>query len=31
MSFGAKCKVLAPDWLKEDISNELLKMMDYYG
>ncbi len=31
MSFGAKCKVISPDWLKEEISNELLKMMDYYG
>ncbi len=30
MSFGSKCKVISPDWLKEDISNELLKMMDYY-
>ena len=31
LSFKSNCKVLAPDWLKEEVSNELLKMMDYYG
>ncbi len=30
LSFGNKCKVLSPDWLKEDVTNEILKMMDNY-
>lgn len=30
LSFKSNCKVLAPDWLKEEVSNELLKMMEYY-
>ena len=30
MSFKSNCKVLSPDWLKEEVSNEIMKMMDYY-
>ena len=30
MSFKSNCKVLSPDWLKEEVSNEMKKMMEYY-
>jgi predicted DNA-binding transcriptional regulator YafY len=30
LSFKSNCKVLAPDWLKEEVSNELLKMIELY-
>ena len=30
LSFGSKCKVLSPDWLKESVQEELIKLMDIY-
>ncbi len=30
LSFGSRCKVLSPDWLKESVQEELLKLMDIY-
>ena len=30
LSFGNKCKVISPEWLKENVTNEILKMMDNY-
>ncbi len=30
LSFGSKCKVLSPDWLKEMLEKELWTMMSFY-
>ena len=30
MSFGNKCKVIEPSWLKDEIKEELVKMIDIY-
>ena len=30
LSFGSKCKVLSPYWLKESVQEELIKLMDIY-
>ena len=30
MSFGANCKVIAPDWLRDEIKAELWKCLDFY-
>ena len=30
LGFGHKARVISPDWLKEEVSNELLKMIELY-